>query len=106
MFCLREVLAAMQTQTVNSSGWLNCTKKQSGYPQGKAQDLPEIIHFRRQTMNGAAQNQSIPRRVGMGKLAVFIIGILVMGAIAFLVVNRSIRKKHSENQNKQPEDDK
>ncbi len=42
----------------------------------------------------------------MGKLAVFIIGILVMGAIAFLVVNRSIGKKHSENQNKQPEDDK
>lgn len=41
----------------------------------------------------------------MGKLAVFIIGILVMGAVAFLVVNRSIEKKHSENQNKQPEDD-
>ena len=40
----------------------------------------------------------------MIKLAIFVIGILLMGAIAFFAVNRSIGEKHPQSRDKDTED--
>lgn len=41
----------------------------------------------------------------MAQLAVFIIGILVMGAIAYMVINRNIKSSHNK-ENKKTDGDK
>ena len=40
----------------------------------------------------------------MIKLAIFVIGILLMGAIAFFAVNKSIGKRRTQNRGKNTED--
>ena len=42
--------------------------------------------------------------VGMSKLAIFVTGILLMGAIAFFAVNKSIGKRRTQNRGKNTED--